>query len=118
MVHTIDTDIIDKQIKQSCENYLRICNSKIDEAKELQLKYEQDPTKFTRKPDTLEELKFVYGGMIAREKEYYSLVRVIELSESKFILVYGDTDNKTVIDGTGPFESLERAISWFENGGR
>lgn len=54
---------------------------------------------------------------IAREKNYYAKVRVIE-REDGFRLVYGDVDDATVQDGTGPFKSFNKAVSWFTNGGR
>ncbi len=60
----------------------------------------------------------------AKERNYYAKVRVIELpqatkrSKKRFVLVYGDQPDAEVIDGTGPFETLERAQAWFLNGGR
>ena len=120
IIHNIDVDVVDKQILCACQKYLRLCDTKIEWAKELQIKFKQNPDEFARKPDTVDEVESMYANWIAREKEHYSLVRVIELhkKDKRFILVYGDVDNKTVTSGTGPFESLERAIGWFVNGGR
>jgi len=54
---------------------------------------------------------------VERERTDYAKVRVIQMEEG-FRLVYGDADDATVKDGTGPFETLEKASAWFFNGGR
>lgn len=36
----------------------------------------------------------------------------------RFILVYGDADDVTVISGTGPFATFEEAVSWYLKDGR
>lgn len=57
---------------------------------------------------------------IEKERTYYALARIIELPQSgfRFILVYGTTNDETVSQGTGPFESLTKAKKWFLNSGR
>lgn len=62
----------------------------------------------------------LYDEWIAHERSHYARVRVIELPQpgKRFILVYGDQNDATVKSGTGPFESLEEAASWFYKGGR
>ena len=120
IVHTIDTDAVDEQIKHKCEKYLESLGIRVKALKKLQVEYKRDPDKFVRPPDTPEELNIIWEKFVTREKEYYSLVRVIEMpvAGKRFILVYGDADNETVTRGTGPFESLENAIKWFTGGGR
>jgi len=58
---------------------------------------------------------------IRQELDYYALVRVIEMprpSGKRFLLVYGDADDSTVSEGTGPFESYAAASDWFLKSGR
>ncbi|GBG14278.1 uncharacterized protein NMK_1844 [Novimethylophilus kurashikiensis] len=57
---------------------------------------------------------------IERHLNYYSKARVLELpiQGNRFILVYGDAADDSFTNGTGPFESFEKAASWFNNGGR
>jgi hypothetical protein len=74
-----------------------------------------------RKPDTPEYFNDFYDRLIEQEQEYYAKVRIIELPNKgmkKYILVYGDKDDATVENGTGPFESIEKAKEWYLNGGR
>ena len=57
---------------------------------------------------------------IELQRTYYSKVRVIELPKrgNRFILGYGDTNDETVTNGTGPFESFTKAADWFYSSGR
>jgi hypothetical protein len=57
---------------------------------------------------------------IAKERNHFALVRVIELPQEgkRFVLVYGGVDDSAVIQGTGPFETFEAAANWFYDGGR
>lgn len=77
---------------------------------------------WVRRPETPEWNAQFYDGLISTEREHYSKVRIIELSQSnkpkKFILVYGNADDMIVENGTGPFESIEVAKSWYLSGGR
>lgn len=120
IVHAIDMDTVDEQIKQQCERYLKLRDTRVKAAKESCIKYVQDPNKFARKPDSAYDVRSIWNGCITLEKEHYSSVRVIELpiDGKRFILVYGNVANDTVTSGTGPFESLEKATTWFINGGR
>lgn len=72
-----------------------------------------------REPD-LAYIDPMIDAWIAKTKDHYALVRVIELPQpgKRFILVYGDTDDETVGTGTGPFESFSAAAQWFIQGGR
>lgn len=71
-------------------------------------------------PSTPEQISACYDDMIARERDVYATVRVVELPQpgKRFVLVYGDVRDDEVTCGTGPFESLEAASKWFYNGGR
>lgn len=77
---------------------------------------------WVRRPETPEWNSEFYDGLISTEREHYAKVRIIELVQSnkpkKFILVYGNADDMTVENGTGPFESIEVAKSWYLSGGR
>lgn len=57
---------------------------------------------------------------IAREREHYAHVRIIELPQEgrRFLLVYGEADDAIVTTGTGPFKGLDEARNWFLDGGR
>lgn len=77
--------------------------------------------RWVRRPDSPEWFASFYDGLISEEREYYSKVRILELANNKpkkFILVYGDLDDMTTERGTGPFESIDVAKSWFMSGGR
>ena len=120
IVHEIDPAIVSEQIRKACKKYAILCDERVMEAKESQVRYAEDLITFCRKPDTPEVVKAIWDGAITRQIDYYSLVRVVELplGEKRFKLVYGDTDNQTVTEGTGPFESIEEAVAWFTTGGR
>lgn len=73
---------------------------------------------------TLEEKRLSCDESIEIHKkslESFSDVRVLERikdGESLFYLVYGDFDDNSEHGGTGGFDTLELAKSWFLNGGR
>jgi hypothetical protein len=75
---------------------------------------------WSRPPRVPADVVAMYDRWIEREHKYYALVRVIELPQNgdRFLLVYGDEEDATVTQGTGPFESFEKAAAWFMNGGR
>ena len=71
-------------------------------------------------PDSVESVDPIVDKWIAQEREYYAKVRVIELPKlgRRFVLVYGTSIDADVIAGTGPFDTLDAAASWFFKSGR
>ena len=130
--HDLNPNIVKNQTDKEVKELKLFMDKKIQEEKEIHIKFEQDKSekKYQNwiKPRTdleadLKEIRDTYEGMIKREEEYYSKVRIIEINktEKPFILVYGDqkdTEVTGIKEGTGPFCSIEEATEWFTNGGR
>lgn len=87
---------------------------------EWKLAISKDPKVQWQEPQNHDEVDKMYDEWIDRELNYYALVRVIELPQKgkRFILVYGDSDDSTITNGTGPSESFDRSAEWFYKHGR
>lgn len=130
--HDLDPKIVKDQIDNKVKNLKLFMSKKIQEEKDIHIKFEQDKSekKYQNwiKPRTdlvgdLKEIRDIYEEMIKTEEEYYSKVRILEINktEKPFLLVYGDNEDIDVTgikQGTGPFCSIEDATKWFTNGGR
>jgi len=127
MISIIDLDpvLVAEQIEKRCAEYETIRVRKVAEAEAWTLEYEACVAngtvgrKFIRRPTSVEQENDFYKKRIAQEREVYSRVRIVELTlplEKKFVLVYGKSPTDT--EGTGPFESVEKASNWFFRGGR
>lgn len=115
----------DDVIEQTRKRVEELTNKKahhIKEAQQLTLDYwaDVDGVRFSRKPTSPQEYAEMYDNWIKLEQTYYAKVRIIELPKegNRFVLVYGDTDDQTVTNGTGPFETIELATRWYLNSGR
>ena len=102
--HEQDRITLKEQTRQSIAEYEQ---AKIDGSAE----------RWQREPKDDGHVDVMINDRVERERIYYSKVRVIERDDG-FRLVYGDADDATVEDGTGPFADLERAAAWFMNSGR
>jgi len=130
--HDLDQTKVKEQIERAVAKHEQHRVYSKEQAKKTLESYQQclkDGTahRWSRVPDGGSYIDPMIDKWIKTELEHYSKVRVIELSEpvlthnnewNKFILVYGDADDMTVKSGTGPFNTLEKAETWFFNGGR
>lgn len=123
--HDLDPALVQKQVQKRLNELSRKKAERLVHARSARLAYEKalaqgNAHRWTRKPPEEEEAGRIYDEMVQWERTYYARVRVIELPQEgkRFILVYGDTDDATVQSGTGPFETLDEAASWFMSGGR
>jgi hypothetical protein len=88
-IHSIDPEIVKEQINKKLSQYHRIQNG--------------DSVTTT----------YVDSRMIQQEVNYYSRAYIKE-DEKGFRLCY----KKNEKGGTGPFETYDKAVAWFANGGR
>ena len=127
MVSVIDLDpvLVAEQIEKKCAEYEAMRVRKVAEAEAWALEYEVCVAngtvgrKFIRRPTSVEHENAFYKKCIDQEREVYSRARIVELPSlagKKFVLVYGESATDT--EGTGPFESVEKASNWFFHGGR
>jgi flagellar hook-basal body complex protein FliE len=87
-IHSINPEIVKEQINKKLSQYHRIQNDK-----------SLTTTSFSR--------------MIQQEVNHYSRAYIKE-DEKGFRLCY----KKNEKGGTGPFETYNKAVAWFANGGR
>jgi hypothetical protein len=129
IVHKFDPKLVKEQLAKKIKYYKEQCADQVKRANESMAFYKQcqkDGTvsrNFVREPTSAKFEKILYKEWIDTEINYYATVRVVELptrSRKRFILVYGDVNNKTVErgGGTGPFDSLQKAFDWYLRGGR
>lgn len=123
--HDIDPVLVQAQVAEKLKEFERKRADAVESAKALNAKYEADLARgmahrWTSRPTPAEQIDDVYKNFAYFENTLYAKVRVIELPKEgdRFILVYGDADDANVSSGTGPFATLEKAVSWFLNGGR
>lgn len=127
--HDLDPILVSEQIQKRVDNLNLLMKERIEEEKVSHARYKKAKEDGTHtkwlKPRTdleadLKEIKLSYEAMIKEQRDYFSKVRVIELDrpEKAFVLVYGDQKDSEVTGGTGPFDSVEKAIAWFANSGR
>lgn len=100
---------------------------------------DRDGKPMPKPEDKNKEFEQLYLVRFNMESTYYSTVRIIEIEgyftdeckrllsvgvgvniEKAFMLVYGEIDDDTVVDGdgTGLFGTYEAAKKWFMDGGR
>lgn len=128
--HDLDSQRVSETILEKISRYEDTLEKNIEEEKNIHLRYKIDVEKGRGEKwgnprvdleSDLKRIRKIYNDFIEKEKTYFSKVRIIELpnnEEKRFILVYGDVDDKKVKSGTGPFESIEKAEAWFYNQGR
>ena len=123
--HEIDADLVKAQIEHKIAKHEHQRGYMKEQALKTLESYEKAKLEGTthlwsKVPDGGLHIDGMVDRWIQHELEYYSKVRIIELQQEgkRFILVYGDTDDATVTNGTGPFESIEKSTQWFLNGGR
>jgi hypothetical protein len=124
--YEIDPALVRAQIDRKVAHYEQQRIERNQQAQQSLEEYERADldkraARWRARPQGPEQVNAMYARWIEQEKDYYALVRVIELpgvSNKRFILVYGDTDDATVTCGTGPFESFELAADWFLKSGR
>ena len=127
--HNLDPESVSKQIQKKVDEFKLKMEDSLQKEKEIHILYKEAKKKGTHtkwlKPRTdldadLKEITSIYEQMIKKQQDYYSTVRIIELNQSDkhFVLVYGNQEDSQVTEGTGPFESIEKSIAWFINGGR
>lgn len=124
--HNLDPVLVQAATVSKITHYEDLRVRRVGETIALLVKYEQSVANGTvyrdwhHKPQDVQSVIDQHNEWIQREREYYSTVRVIELStgEKRFLLVYGDVDDATVTEGTGPFETLDAAAKWFYRSGR
>ena len=119
LCHKINPTAIKKSINSRIQEYEADKLGSLKTNQELLVKYKAAVAKGQaenwRKPPTAKEIIAIYDESIETEKSHYALVRVIE-ANNQFYLNYGK--GKDTADGTGPFDSLEKAIAWFTGQGR
>jgi hypothetical protein len=124
--HNLDPVLVQTSTAKQVTDYEDFRVRRVGETIALLAKYEQSVASGTvykdwhRKPQDVQSVIDQHNEWIQREQEYYSTVRVVELptGEKRFLLVYGDVDDATVTEGTGPFESFDTAAKWFYGSGR
>jgi hypothetical protein len=124
--HEIDPALVQAQVAKTIKHYEQQRIERNQQAQQSLEEYERADldkraARWRARPQGPEQVNAMYARWVEQEKDYYALVRVIELpavSEKRFILVYGDTDDATVTCGTGPFKSFELAADWFLKSGR
>lgn len=127
--HDLDPVLVSGQIEKEINRLTLQMEERLEKEKETHVRYQKAKKDGTHvrwiKPRTdldadLKEIKLSYEAMIKEQRDYFSKVRVIELDrpEKAFVLVYGDQKDSEVTGGTGPFDSVEKAIAWFANSGR
>lgn len=123
--HDIDPTLVKEQIEKKISD--RKCFGKIliQRNEESLEKYKQaiidgSTNNWVSAPKSSNSIASRTKAQLVNELHYYSTVRVIELPTKgkRFILVYGDDDDATTTEGTGPFESFQAAANWFLRGGR
>ena len=115
--HNISHRLVTKQIKKKVAEYEHHRAEAKTQAIHSRYAYARNPNWFTRKPQSDKEIDAMYDEWIKKEREYYAKVRIVHI-DIGYVLVYGDRVDAEVIDGTGPFENIFKARSWFFSGGR
>lgn len=118
--HKINPKVVKKSVNARIKEFERQRVTDIKESAKDLIRYKADvdagkSKNWGKPPETAEQINAMYDEWIEQEKTYYSLARVIE-SNGKFRLFYGKEKYST--NGTGPFDSLEKAVSWFSGQGR
>lgn len=127
--HDIRPDLVQEQLEKKIMALEDTRAKRMIMALERTARYNQDlldgtaGARWSRAPDTPQDISTWFDDDIIREKAYYSKVRVIELPQEvkhgkRFILVYGDIEDSEVTSGTGPFSTFEDASQWFLKSGR
>lgn len=121
--HDFDPELVATHIEETVALHEVRRRNAVKFATELTALYDKDMASgntraWLRAPDTAAEVGAMWDRRIANELSHYALARVIERPDGKFILVYGDADDATVTNGTGPVDSVKKAADWFFAGGR
>lgn len=124
--HDLEPALVQTSTAKQVAYYEDFRVRRVGETIALLAKYEQSVANDTvykdwhSKPQDVQSVIELFDLWIQRERKYYSKVRVIELptGEKRFLLVYGDVDDATVTEGTGPFETFDTAAKWFYGSGR
>lgn len=123
--HEIDPALVKAQVDKKIEHYEKERIRLKVQAQESLALYETAVLKgtahrWTKVPDGGMYIDPMMDEWVETEREYYALVRVIELpvKGNRFVLVYGDADDAVVTTGTGPFKSFDDAAGWFLRSGR
>lgn len=139
--HDINTDDIVTGLYQNINQYKGLF-----EAQKLLYKENYHPSNLDKNGEPMptpheknKEFEQMYLIRFNMESTYYSTVRIVEIEgyfsdgckkllavgvkdkkEKAFMLVYGERDDDTVVDGdgTGLFGTYEAAKKWFMGGGR
>ena len=118
--HNIDPTLVKANVERKVSKYG--ANRLFDKArsKDTIEAYKKMPEQFSGPRDEayFDYIDPLYDNWIEQERTYYAKVRVIRIAPRKYILVYGNANDKTVKSGTGPFKTLREAKAWFLNGGR
>lgn len=126
--HDLDPILVRNSVEKQIQRYesLRIQLKK--EAQNALASYENDKAEGKHShwghiPEGDGYVDPMIDSWIKEEREYYSLVRIIELPDKdgdRFLLLYGESDyiGSLLSNGTGPFPTLEEASNWFLNQGR
>ena len=125
--HDLDPQRVRENVNKKIVHYEVLRIRLKEEAVRLAADYAASPERikmqWTRVPRGPDYVDPMIDRWIAEERDHYSLVHVIELPEGakRFVLVYGPIDSLTdenMINGTGPFATLEDAAKWFYGSGR
>lgn len=124
--HDLDPAVVADAVARKLEEIDRYAKDDFERARERMTKYLKDladgaaSRSWSHQPDSPQDVERRRQARRQTEQAYYAKVRVIELPREgdRFLLVYGDTDDKSVTSGTGPFESFDKAVEWFVRLGR
>lgn len=127
--HDIDADKIETSVDSQIARHRDMMQVTKQEAAKTRARLEAmseadaKRLKVGKGPSSDADIERTYEGFIARERDHYSKVRVIErtaepLEAKRFVLVYGDVEDSAEASGTGPFESFDKAETWFVQNGR
>lgn len=128
--HDLDPEKVKASVAAQVADWERWRVSQKQEEAQLREQYDADLAqgksvdwmrcRWQRIPDDGAQVDARVDKSIAKEREFYGKVRVIEVCKpaKRFLLVYGDVSDEEVTSGTGPFGSVEQAATFFFNGGR
>lgn len=127
--HEIDADKVEASVDSQVARYRNMMLVTKQEAAKARTRLatmsEADAKRMRvgKGPSSDADIERLHEGFITRERDHYSKVRVIEriaepLEAKRFVLVYGDVEDSSEVSGTGPFESFDKAETWFVQNGR
>lgn len=121
-IHVLDQEKVKDSVEKSCIEIKRIRDQNNDWLKNYLLKEwnENPPENLEEEKEKFEvqvkEREKIFDNMCDEERNYYSKVCIVEdVSNQKFYLNYEGGEKA---EGTGAFDTLEKAESWFFNQGR